>query len=370
MFDGGLTSAALLAGIANNTFVPTTGKPKNRPGERCYASVKVGLLRAGIVRGINPDIPAKGAGPWLLSQGFRDVTATTPDGRWALPGDVLVYRYPDAKEAANDKKFETAMAAYEIEKAKYDASTAASNEKLTLWKNENALFEKAKAEARKAKQTFTTQAPAKPNSKQPKKPSAPTNKNYGHIEVRTYDGYISDFKTVNFALPRNLVLIGVYRKICDPVAELRVLAYLEVIASRETKGFSEEKSWYISNAKIDGSKEVKSIAKHPWVGRPQPTRAEGSRAAGRFQIMLATYTEAVETYGLPDSFLPANQQRIAVLKFETRKGLGLVRAGKIEEATHVLSDEWASLPGGSQNRDYSMSQLLSDHQKFMKELIK
>ena len=115
------------------------------------------------------------------------------------------------------------MAAYEIEKAKYDASTAANNEKLSLWKNEHAAYEKAKADARKAKQSFTTQAPAKPNVKVPKRPSMPSNKNYGHIEVRTYDGYISDFKTDNFALPSRLVLIGIYRKICDPLAELRVL---------------------------------------------------------------------------------------------------------------------------------------------------
>ena len=98
--------------------------------------------------------------------------------------------------------------------------------------------------------------------------------------------------------------------------------------------------------------------------------SDGSRAAGRFQIMLDTYTEAVNVYGLPDNFLPPNQQRMAVLRMEYRKGLGLIRAGKIEAGTHAMRREWSSLPSGSQNADYTMSQLLADHQKFMKELIK
>lgn len=350
MFADGKTSVGIMAGITNGTFEPDTGKATNISDSRCYPSVKIGLWRAGLVSGIRDDIPAMGAGDWLLSQGFRDVTASVPDGRWALPGDVLVYRYSAEKEAKNQIKFDARMAIYK--------------EQLARWELANAALEAAKAEAAKNPQA-KKKAPVKPKLK---KPSPPTSENYGHIDVRTYDGYISDFKTVNLPLPSKLIVTGVYRKVCDPLADLRVRAYLDVIGSRETRGIPEAKSWYALNSPIDGSKEAKSIARHPWQDRPKPLT--GTRVAGRFQIMIGTYTEAVETYGLPDSFVPANQQRIAVLKLETRKALGSIRSGDIEAATRLLAKEWTSLPGAGESGSYTMSQLKQDHQKFMKELIK
>ena len=352
MFATGLSSAGIMAGITNKTFMPTTGKVKSTPDHRCYPSVKIGLWRANLVRGINNDIPAKGAGTWLLSQGFSDVTAETPDGRWALPGDVLVYRNSDAVLAKRQKVFDTAMVAY--------------NKQLALWQENNAAQEKNNLDAAPGRQQASTRRPVKPKMSKP--PSPPSIESYGHIDVRTYDGYISDFHTTNFPRPSKLVLIGVYRKVCDPLADLRVRAYLEVLASRETRGIAEPDSWYALGTMIDGSKRAKSIAQHPWLDRPIPK--PGTRVAGRFQIVVGSYMDAVREYGLPSDFLPKNQLRIAVLQLEIRGALGPIRNGNITAGTKLLVHEWSCLPGASQNGTYTIDQLKIDHQKFMRELTK
>lgn len=191
----------------------------------------------------------------------------------------------------------------------------------------------------------------------------------GHIDIRTYDGYISDF-IADYLPVRGFNVIGIYRKYFDPLPELRMRAFLEVLASRETKGIPIEKSWYALNTPINGSKFAESIDKHPWLGL---AKKGDSTASGRYQATLPGWKEAIKLYGLPDSFLPADQTRLAVIKMELpyRHGaLGLVRRGEIEDAVKVLTDEWAALPGTNQDQGYTMSQLLVDFDIKMKEVSK
>ncbi|WP_080422261.1 hypothetical protein [Burkholderia ubonensis] len=47
--------------------------------------------------------------------------------------------------------------------------------------------------------------------------------------------------------------------------------------------------------------------------------------------------------------------------------LGYVRTGEIEKAAALLRNEWACMPGTSQDQGYTMAQLKADFDKYVKE---
>ncbi|WP_198386997.1 lysozyme inhibitor LprI family protein [Burkholderia ubonensis] len=47
--------------------------------------------------------------------------------------------------------------------------------------------------------------------------------------------------------------------------------------------------------------------------------------------------------------------------------LGYVRMGEIEKAVALLRNEWACMPGTSQDQGYTMAQLKADFDKYVKE---
>lgn len=87
----------------------------------------------------------------------------------------------------------------------------------------------------------------------------------GHIDIRSYDGYISDF--VETYLPvSNYEVTGIYSVCYDPLPQRRVMAMLDVIASRETKGLEKNKALFALNTPIDNSKYATNLNSHPWAG--------------------------------------------------------------------------------------------------------
>ncbi|GAB2854030.1 hypothetical protein GCM10027277_23130 [Pseudoduganella ginsengisoli] len=363
------TSASIKADLLAKKFTPLTGKAPGKSDGRCYASVKVGLWRAGLVSGFNDDISAKGAGKWLLSQGFVDVTASVPDARWALPGDVIVYRYSDEKEEANRKVTEAAFKKYEKEKAEYDLKQAAYKKELSLW--EAAMKERklAKEEAKKNKTKYTGGAdPKKP--REATKPNLPDDKNYGHIDVRTYDGYISDFKRTQLPNMQDYAVAGIYRKISDPMPDLRLRAFLKVLREFECHGEPDDsKRYYLLN----GGKSFKDVSTHPF----ESLGDRSNTAAGAYQILLGTYYELLKPhFGFKRGFTPLQQDRMATRLIEASKqSLSLIRTGKIEEAASILKTTWTSLPGGIHVRKkdgyvFTMNDLKNRYQSFLIEQIK
>jgi muramidase (phage lysozyme) len=359
---------------------PAESKPETQSDHRCYKSVKVGLWRAGYVRSVNEDIPAHTAGPWLLREGFKDVTRELPDARWAWPGDVIVYQYPEAKRAKNDV---AAKEAYQMKLKAYEQQKDAAQKRHDEWATTRKSFDTSKADweeanaGKKYPQKFT-----KPEPKMPPQPKGPDDTNYGHIDVRSYESYLSDFHPKSNSLPPadKFVVSGVYRKLSDPLADVRLRAFLKVL--REWECHEEpvdEKRYFMLLKPINGVRRFSETSRHP-----QDGISNTNTAAGAYQITLETYGDFVgATTGIPNGFTPAIQDRIAVaiLEVPPRSGasaLAMIRAGHIDDAVRLLSRRWSSLPGGGQPRKgklakaeyvYTMDDLLKRHRCFMQELI-
>lgn len=295
-------------------------------------------------------------------------------GRWALPGDVIVYRYTDAYEQANTEKHAVALKAYEEAKKKYAAEAAELPEKLHIWKEEQDKADLAQAEAKRNKQKIRKSGKhPKPTLGTP--PKRPDDENYGHIEVRTYDGYISDYVSghlSNIQGSKPMIVLGVYRKIYDPLPDLRLRAFLKVLREWECHGIEDEKRYFVLQQKIDGKNTFTDTSTHP-----RAIIGGSGTFAGAYQISVGTWKAQVNM-GLPSDFSPATQDRLAVSILEGRSALGKIRKGEIDAAVKMLVKEWSSLPGGHDQRhekrgktDYifTMSDLMDRYNVFLNEMI-
>lgn len=362
-------SATIATGLLKKTFQPRTGKPIDRSDGRCYPAVKIGLWRNAIVSGFNNDIPAKGAGPWLESQGFKNITKSIPDARWALPGDIIVYRYPDAKEEANSKKAESAMKKYAVVKAEYDLRKASFDKEVKSWEADIARRKLEKEDAKRNKKKYSGGLDPKKPSLGPE-PNVPDDGNYGHIDVRSYDGYLSDFKKTSLQLTQKFLVIGIYRKIFDPVPEIRVRAFLKILREWECHSEHDDSKRYYM---LPGVGKFTDTTKHPFEGK-----SSGSTPSGAYQITLQTYNDFLNRgFGLQPGFTPAHQDRMAVAILEhkvSRSALAQIRLGNIEAAVDIARLTWSSLPGGVHCRHdgpryYTMSDVMERYNIFVNELL-
>ena len=71
-----------------------------------------------------------------------------------------------------------------------------------------------------------------------------------------------------------------------------------------------------------------------------------STAAGRYQILERYFDDYKAMLKLPD-FSPESQDDIATQMIRERHALPLIALGHIDEAIHLCSNIWASLPGNS-----------------------
>lgn len=295
----------------------------------CYAYVKIALIRANIINTPPGNEAASEAGPELLSRGFRDVTDSLPDPRWAAAGDVIVYAW-----SAQTLETERRNDAYGKKVKEY------------------------KAQGKKIDFKLADVSPADSN-----KP------NFGHIDIRSYDGYISDHipevvqpnKPPQPGEPKWLRYNAhsrIYRKVYDPMPTLRIVAFLRCLREYEcTTERDDTKRFNMLNAALPSnpqSRRFDSYKSHPWDGNGNPVN--GSTAAGAYQIVYGTWKEKFDR-GLivvpagKDKFSPEVQHRIAVMKLYDRGALNFIRMGDIEKAITdtTLPGEWSSLPGGKEN---------------------
>jgi muramidase (phage lysozyme) len=373
--------AATAADIINQITTKTLGTPGLKSPTsshgRCYKSVKVGLKRANYVAAVNGDIPAMTAGPWLLDQGFRNVTDQLPDARWALPGDVIIYKYPTKREAENDAKSQTAL-----NKAleKFEKEKAAYTETKRIYDQSKSDFESTKDHW--LKENPKKSYPKKFTEKPPPAPKAPVfeTQNYGHIDVRSYDSYLSDFKPASNSLPdaNKFAPIAIYRKVSDPLPVIRLRAFLKVLRGWECHEESDDdKRYFMLNSPINGSRRFSDTTKHPFDGIESKVTP-----AGAYQITRSTYNLLqAPRFGIPVGFTKTLQDRLAVCLIEQQPGnpLGLIRRGDIAKAVTILKSTWACLPGTDQTRHeprngknyiYTMDDFLAAHMAFMREQIK
>jgi hypothetical protein len=332
----------------------------------CYKSVRVGLKRATLVNDFkNAKEYGSQGGDWLLTQGFINVTKDLPDPRWAAPGDVIVYKWTKETHAKRQ--------------AKKDLPIQKLNEKdLKQWEAAHAAWEKQVAALKEKGSTQLPKEPVKPT------PRALTPiSNFGHIDVRSYDGYLSDFKRQTFPSSTEYDVIGVYRKIYDPLPDIRVRAFLKILREWENHGIPDDAKRYYALYKTGKNQEYfTDMSKHPYEdsGKDAP--------AGAYQIRLSTYKRLIKKdFGVGPGFSQAQQDRLAVLlielytpaKYKTGDILTLVRTGKIAEAIRVLNvDQWASLPGNAQSNKinkttgkvFTIDEVVSYHKEIMMEMLK
>ncbi|WP_230953712.1 flagellar hook-length control protein FliK [Burkholderia cepacia] len=211
----------------------------------------------------------------------------------------------------------------------------------------------------------------------------------GHIDIRTYHYYISDFKR-NYLCFRGLrgglhyyEPIGIYRKpgFSDPLALARMKAFLKIIRSREAKtffAFGDEKTYTASRGVFRIQDGIKDFSTYPL----NPNKSEDHQ--GAYQLARSSWTRghAPDTGALPSDFSPQTQDRYAVWLMEGEPGrfgpkpdypalpnaLGYIRQGDIDQAVSILRKrQWPSLPGGGQDQGYTAAEMKADFAKYLKE---
>lgn len=301
-----------------------------------------------------------------------------------------MYRYDDNTEAKNIEKYKDAFKKYEEEKQAYPNKLKQWEQQHQARQAQQSLLDKASLDQKNSKQkkAGTVLPKEEPRPKEPKEPNA---ENWGHIDVRTYDGYISDFKTqvlppaANDAGRKAFVVTGIYRKIYDPLPDLRVRAFLKVLREWENHGIADDEQRYFSLYRKATDKTqpfFSDTTKHPFEG----VDADNT-PAGAYQIILDTYRRLVNArFGIGPGFSQLHQDRLAVALIEAlskkdgslKQGdaLTMIRTGQISEATRVLNAIWASLPGTKQsrkdhktNKAFSIDDVVERHKCLMNELM-
>jgi len=210
----------------------------------------------------------------------------------------------------------------------------------------------------------------------------------GHIDIRTYHYYVSDFKRNYLCFSGGggthfYEVSGVYRKpgFFDPLALARMKAFLKIIRSREAKAFfafGDEKTYFATQGVYKIQNGIKDFSTYP----PNPQKAEDHQ--GAYQIARSSWNRghALNTGALPSDFSPQTQDRYAVWLMEGEPGrygpkpeyppvpsaLGYIRQGDIDQAVSLLRKrQWPSLPGGGQDQGYTMADMKADFNKYLKE---
>ncbi len=210
----------------------------------------------------------------------------------------------------------------------------------------------------------------------------------GHIDIRTYDGYLSDFWD-SYLPVSQFEVTGIYRKYHDPLPEKRMRAFLKVIRSREAETLfvnSGDAASYtaLPTGKHGDAPRFSDFKQHPFEGTNT-----ASTPAGGYGITVKTWRSMLPWVPVAaggDRFSPLMQDRIAVAIMELHPGQGygsagwqttdptslaLIRQGKVHEAATQLATrhvvQWPSLPGGSQTK-YTFDRFDADYAKFLAEL--
>ncbi|WP_292936796.1 hypothetical protein [Noviherbaspirillum sp.] len=214
----------------------------------------------------------------------------------------------------------------------------------------------------------------------------------GHIDIRSYDGYISDFFETYLPVT-GFEVIGIYRKYYDPLPEIRMRAFLKVIRSREAETvmhkYGDDATYRAMPLSAKKGLLFEGFSMHPFENSEQK-----STPSGAYGITLSTWRNYTHAKNKPErknwvvvpsdeqKFSPKVQDRIAVAMMEQAGGynynnnhgknaLAHIRCGDIEKAVQLLNkNDWPSLPGGPQSRGYIMTQMMADYETFLSELTK
>lgn len=337
----------------------TTNKPTSTSAGLCARYVIIALTEAEITgrtatTGLLQFGSGSEGGPPLENAGWENVTDQLPDPRWAAPGDVIVYQWSETAMQSRRKM------------PRWDGSPQAPN---------MSLF------------------------------------NHGHIDIRSYDAYISDhIPTTNQPRWCDYTNIKIYRsKYHDPLPELRMRAFLRCIREFECQEEPDDSKRYnMLNTALPNQKERRfsGFATHPWakVEKAQHTMEKvinGKKittnvtASGAYQIQFATWQERVLGISGGDQYVALQQDlflgnneasftadiqdriAIAIIARAKENPLADIRKGLLEDASKKLRGIWSSLPGAKENearkladgRAMDNAYLTEIFNKYLNELI-
>jgi lysozyme len=129
---------------------------------------------------------------------------------------------------------------------------------------------------------------------------------------------------------------NVFTSVSDAVNDPNVRAFLWMIRTGEGTANANGYTTFF------GGSHFSDLSKHPNVAHTGGGYT--STAAGAYQFVYGTWTEAQAALGLPD-FSPASQDLAAVWLIKRRGALADVLAGRIATAIGKCNKEWASLAG-------------------------
>ena len=387
-YKGGKVTEKILNAVNSHPPVLSPAKSAVKPGGMCFAYVRVALFQSRFINLTAGQGQAVHAGLDLVKDKYSDVTASLPQATIFYPGGF-------------SNKQQEKVAAIEAERKGIEA---------------RAIKEKWKS-ARTKEAIAKLEAPPKPEGGELTQPDlmytlpgdiivykqvVPYLYNAdGHIDIRTYHGFVSDF--VWRLLPKlggvksggkQYAVIGVYRKVSDEMAMVRVKAFLKIVREYETNGFSEADVYFaLPDVKNPTTRKplkrmFTSTNTHPF-SVDSPVQYETSdyydnenTSAGAYQIKLGTWKDVIRDMGWPKKFDIDMQTRIAIhrLQYRNDKGrplhktaLGYLMQGDIERAVSEtnLSDEWSWLPGGKEkNVKISMPELKAKFSAYVEAMIK
>lgn len=130
----------------------------------------------------------------------------------------------------------------------------------------------------------------------------------------------------------------------DEIGSANVAAFLDMIAWSEGTDKPSQISLDDGYDVLVGGSLFTSYRDHPRKLISLPRLGIKSSAAGRYQFLRATWDALAAKLQLRD-FSPTSQDRACIETLRTRGALGLIKAGRFEQAVEKCSKEWASLPG-------------------------
>ncbi|MBU1481201.1 MAG: hypothetical protein KKH12_05940 [Gammaproteobacteria bacterium] len=340
----------------------------------CLAYVKVALFQKGYINGVPGTGYAKNTGgDWKYYQ-FDDVSKKLPQVEVTYEQAYKDEDVPKVetvlKKEARVKQLNKDLAALNAElikeeKAKDTAKAeatrkqiAAKNSELEAAKKDVEKANKDKPEKQSVKHTQPDLIYTLPGDVIVYAKVDPVQlESAGHIDIRTYHGFLSDAAwaiTPALGSPPSKYsrykVIGVYRKISDTMAMVRVQAFLRLIREHvagETSLKDQARSYqlkqYDKDAKdpfADLNTEMKT---HPYENSTKKT------PAGAYQIDQKAFNDVHVMTGWPKTFSTVMQDRVAIYLLQAcptkfaphprRSALGYIMENKLDEAVNLIKQE-------------------------------
>ena len=388
-YKGGKVAQKIIHAITSHPPEESPAKKATLSKSMCFAYVRVALHQNRFVNADSGNGTAKYAGIDLTKENYQDVTATLPQ---------VKIEYPSGHSEPQQAKIE------EVKRKKAMIEAQAAKEKWSAHQKNEALQQVEKNPAPEgANYTQADLMYSLPGDIIVYKQAVPHDPDAaGHIDIRTYHGFVSDFVWGRHVPKlggkkfdgKQYRVIGVYRKVSDEMAMVRVKAFLRILREMETEGYSDADSYFVLPDGKDSTsgklarRKFTNTTTHPF-SENAPIKYDRkdyygntNTAAGAYQIKQRTWQETLLVTGWPEEFTSEMQNCIAIYLLQQRpielaphprrSALGYIMEGDVEKAVNEtkLWNEWSCLPGGPHKAKITMEKLKAKFADYVEKNIK